>query len=564
MNQKKIVVVGGVAGGASCAARCRRLDENARIIMIDRGPYVSFANCGLPYYVGDVITDESRLLVANAALFQDRFNIEVRTQHEVIAIDRATREIEVKELSTGRIYRESYDALVLSPGAAAVRPPIPGIDLPGIFVLRSIPDSRRIRAWITEKHAKSAVIVGAGFIGLEMAENLKHRGLSVTVVEMLDQVMPPFDPEMARPVQEHMEKHGVKMALGDGVAGFEADDGGRIVVRTKSGAAHAGDLVILAIGVRPETGLAKSAGLELGDRGGIRVDEQMRTSDPNIWAAGDAVEVKDIVTGQWTMIPLAGPANRQGRVAADAICGRGTKFRGVQATAICGVFGLAVASTGASEKSLKRAGVTDYEKVYLHPGHHVSYFPGAKPINLKLIYRKQDGRILGAQAVGEADVDKRIDVIATAIQFGGTVFDLEELELCYAPQFGGAKDPVNYAGMIAANNLRGDLPLADWKQLGAASAVLVDVREPDEYNAGHVPGAMNLPLNQVRHRLGELPRDREVWLYCGVGQRAYYATRVLVQNGFHVKNLPGGYRTYGYLNQEAAANGLAHRLLASL
>jgi NADPH-dependent 2,4-dienoyl-CoA reductase/sulfur reductase-like enzyme/rhodanese-related sulfurtransferase len=543
MSRKRIVIVGGVAGGASCAARCRRMDESAGIIVIDRGPYVSFANCGLPYYVGDVIKDESKLLVANAALFQERFNIEVRTHNEALVIDRAAQEIEVKELSTGRIYRERYDALVLSPGAAALRPPLPGVDSPGIFVLRTIPDSRKIRTWISEKNAESAVIVGAGFIGLEMAENLAHRGLSITVVEMLNQVMPPLDPEMARPVQEHLETHGVKVALGDAVAGFESRNG-QLLVKTKSGVQHAGDLVILAIGVRPETGLAKSAGLELGERGGIRVDEHMRTGDPHIWAVGDAVEARDTVTGQWVVMPLAGPANRQGRVAADAICGRDSRFRGVQGTAICGVFGLQVASTGATEKSLQRASISDYEKVYLHPGHHVSYFPGAKPINIKLIFRQSDGRVLGAQAVGEADVDKRLDVIATAIQLGGTVFDLEEAELCYAPQFGAAKDPVNYAGMIAANHLRGDLPLADWRQLKPDSVSLVDVRDPEEFEAGHVPGAINLPLNQIRHRLDELPRDREVWLYCGVGQRAYYATRALMQNGFRVRNLPGGFRTY--------------------
>ncbi|MEI8387994.1 MAG: FAD-dependent oxidoreductase [Verrucomicrobiota bacterium] len=550
MNRKKIVIVGGVAGGASCAARCRRLDETAEILILDRGPYVSFANCGLPYYVGDVIKDEAKLLVANPALFRDRFNIEVRTEHEVVAIDREAREIEVKERASGHTYRESYDALVLSPGAAAVRPPLPGIDLPGIFVVRTIPDSRQIRAWIDKKSAKSAVIVGGGFIGLEMAENLVHRGLSVTVVEMLDQVMPPLDPEMARPVQEHLEKHGVKVALGDGVAGFEAR-GGQISVKTKSRAEHAGDIVILAIGVRPETALAKAAGLELGARGGIRVNDQMRTGDPNIWAVGDAVEVKDVVTGEWTLIPLAGPANRQGRIAADGICGRDSKFRGVQGTAICGVFDLAVASTGASEKSLLRAGITDYEKVYLHPSNHVGYYPGAKPINLKLLFRKSDGRILGAQAVGEAGVDRRIDVIATAIQFGGTVFDLEESELCYAPQFGGAKDPVNYAGMIAANSLRGDHPLADWKELLPGSALLVDVRDPDEFEEGHIAGAINLPLNDLRARLNELPRDRELWLYCRVGQRGYYAARLLMQHGFQVKNLSGGYLTYALV--EAAA-----------
>lgn len=540
---KKIVIIGGVAGGASCAARCRRMDETAEILMLDRGPYVSFANCGLPYYVGDVITDETKLLVANPALFRDRFAVEARTEHEVTAIDRESREIQVKELATGRTYREAYDALVLSPGAAAVRPPLPGIDLPGIFVVRTVPDSRHIRAWIEAKTAKSAVVVGGGFIGLELAENLLHRGLSVTVVEMLDQVMPPLDPEMAKPVQQHLEKHGIKVALGDGVAGFESLDG-QLVVNTKSGAQHTGDLVILAIGVRPETALAKAAGLELGARGGIRVDDQMRTSDANIWAVGDAVEVKDVVTGEWTLLPLAGPANRQGRIAADVICGRDSKFRGVQGTAICGIFDLAVASTGASEKSLQRAGITDYDKVYLHPANHVSYYPGAKPINLKLIFRKSDGRILGAQAVGEAGVDRRIDVIATAIQFGGTVFDLEESELCYAPQFGGAKDPVNYAGMIASNSLRGDEPLANWKQLLPESAVLVDVRDPNEFEDGHIEGAINLPLNQLRARLDELPRERELWTYCRVGQRGYYATRLLMQHGFQVKNLPGGYLTY--------------------
>lgn len=546
MSRKKIVIVGGVAGGASCAARCRRLDETAEIVVLDRGPYVSFANCGLPYHVGGVIREESKLLIADAALFRDRFNIEVRTGHEVVAIDRAAHEVELKDLSSGRSYRESYDALVLSPGAAAVRPPLPGIDLPGIFVVRTIPDIRQIRARIDGQAAKSAVVVGGGFIGLEMAENLVHRGLSVTVVEMLNQVMPPLDPEMARPVQEHLEKHGVKVALGDGVAGFESR-GAKISVKTKSGAEHAGDIVILAIGVRPETALAKAAGLEIGARGGIRVTDQMRTNDPAIWAVGDAVEVRDAVTGEWTLIPLAGPANRQGRIAADVICGRDARFRGVQGTAVCGVFDLAVASTGASEKNLRRAGITGYEKVYLHPANHVGYYPGAKPINLKLLFRNSDGRILGAQAVGEADVDKRIDVIATAIQFGGTVFDLEEAELCYAPQFGAAKDPVNYAGMIAANLLRGDAPLADWDQVPPDSAMLVDVRDPDEFGGGHLPGAVNFPLNELRARLGELPRDRELWLYCRVGQRGYYATRLLRQHGFRAKNLPGGFLTHQFI-----------------
>ena len=544
MIRKKIVIVGGVAGGASCASRCRRLDENAEIVLIDRGPYVSFANCGLPYYVGDVIKDESKLLLANEALFKNRFNIEVRTQHEAVSIDRANRTVVVKELGTGRTYSESYDALVLSPGAAAVRPPLPGIDLPGIFVLRTIPDSRDIRSWIAQKQAKSAVVVGAGFIGLEMAENLVHRGLSVTVVEMLNQVMPPLDPEMAVLVQQHMEAHGVKMALGDGVAGFEKTGAGQITVKTQSGTAHTGDLVILAIGVRPETSLAKASGIELGERGGIRVNDQMQTSDPAIWAVGDAVETRDIVTKQAALVPLAGPANRQGRIAADAICGRNSRFRGVQGTAICGVFDIAVASTGASEKALRRAGVTDFDKVYLYPAHHVGYYPGAKQMNLKVLFRKSDGRILGAQAVGEADIARRIDVIATAIQFGGTVFDLEEVELCYAPQFGGAKDPVNYAGMIASNAIRGDNPLADWSQLGCDGTLLLDVRDPDEFEEGNIPGAVNLPLHELRSRLGELPRDHKIQVYCGVGQRAYYAMRILLQNGFQAENLSGGIRAY--------------------
>lgn len=544
MERKKIVIVGGVAGGASCAARCRRLDETAEILVVDRGPYVSFANCGLPYYVGDVIQDESKLLLANAALFRDRFQIEVRTQTEALAIDRASRSVRLRDLQTGREYLESYDSLVLSPGAAPLRPPLPGIDLEGIFVLRTIPDSRRIRDWIRAKNARSAVVIGAGFIGLEMAENLAHRGLAVTVVEMLDQVMPPLDPEMAFPVAEHLRKQGVTLALGDAVAGFERTGAGQLAVRTQSGACHLGDLVVLGIGVRPETGLARDAGLEIGSRGGIRVDEQMRSSDPRIWAVGDAVEVRDVVTGQDLLVPLAGPANRQGRIAADTICGRDSRFRGVQATAVCGVFGLTVAMTGASEKALVRAGVRDFGKIHLHPNHHVTYYPGAKPIHMKLLFRKEDGRILGAQAVGERDVEKRIDVIAMALQLGGTVYDLEESELCYAPQFGGAKDPVNYAGMIAANHLRGDLPLADWADLPGSQAFLLDVRDDDEFAEGHVPGAVNIPLPDLRRRLPELPRQQEIWVYCGVGQRAYYATRLLLQHGFTARNLPGGYRTW--------------------
>ena len=376
---KRVLIVGGVAGGASCAARLRRQAEDAEIVVFDRGPYVSFANCGLPYYVGNVIQDEKKLLVASAELFKTRFNIEVRTENDVMAIDRERREIEVKRLHTGEVYREKYDALVLSPGAAPIRPHLPGIDLPGVFALRTIPDSRDIRSWIEQREVERAVIIGGGYIGLEMAENLTARGISVTVVQRPDQVLRPLDPEMAVLVQEHLIKHGVSLHLSDVPISFEQSSSGSLVVKTKSGACLPADLVILSIGVRPEIKLAKEAGLTIGERGGIRVDDQMRTSDPNIWAVGDAIETRDFVTGEWVLVPLAGPANRQGRVAADSICGQEAFFRGVQGTAVCGLFGLTVATTGANEKTLCRLGITGYQKVYLHPSQHVTYYPGASP-----------------------------------------------------------------------------------------------------------------------------------------------------------------------------------------
>ncbi len=540
---KRVLIVGGVAGGATCATRLRRIDESARIIIFDRGPFVAFANCGLPYYVGNVIQDESKLLVSSPELFLRRFNIEVRTEHEVRAIDRSRREIEVLALHTGQVSHEAYDALVLAPGAEPIRPSLPGIGLPGIFALRTIPDSRRIRDWIESRSAQTAVIVGAGLIGMEMAENLVHRGLKVSVVDRLPQVLPMLDFEMAEPVCRHLETNRVSLHLGDGVTGFEEDQE-RLSVRTESGARIAADLVILSTGVRPETKLAKAAGLEIGESGGIRVDESMRTSDPSIWAVGDAVEVRDVVTGQWRVVPLAGPANRQGRVAADSISGREASFCGTQATIVCGFFGMTVAATGASERRLREAGIPDCQAVYLHPGSHASYYPGAMPLHMKLVFAGQDGRVLGAQAVGEDGVEKRIDVIAMAIQKGATVFDLEECQLCYAPQFGSAKDPVNLAGMIAANVLRGDVRLAPWEKLAETEALVVDVRDPDEYAAGHINGAVNLPLHELRQRLSELPRDREIWLNCAVGQRSYYALRLLAQNGFIVRNLSGGYLTW--------------------
>ena len=553
----KIIIVGGVAGGASCAARLRRMDEQAEILMVERGPYVSYANCGLPYHVGGVIPNESSLLVANELYFRANLGIEARTNCEAVAINRKNKTVDLKNVTTGEVTTESYDKLVLSPGAPSVRPPLPGIDLPGIFEVRTVPDARAIREWIAQgtaflagmanysgiqfvKPPRRAVVIGGGFIGLETAENLVHAGFEVTLVEMLDQVLAPLDREFARLVEEHVKRNGVELALGDGVEGFKQLEGGAIEVKTKSGKAYAADIVILALGVRPDTTLAKAAGLEIGERGGIRVDDQMHTSDPDIFAVGDAIEVKDWVTGQWGLVALAGPANRQGRIAADVIAGRDSSYRGTQGTSIIGLFGGAAAWTGVSEKTVKRIGDTDYEKVYLFPNSHAGYYPGAQSIALKVLFRKTDGLLLGAQALGldAPAVDKRISALALALQMKATVYDLEESELCYAPQFGGAKDPVNFAGMVGADVLRGDMPLAHWDETD--DAFLLDVRHPVELVVENVPGAVNIPLHELRARLDELPKDREILVICRSAQRAYYATRVLLQNGFQARNISGG------------------------
>ena len=551
----KVIIVGGVAGGASCAARLRRLDENAEILMVERGPYVSYANCGLPYHVGGVIEKEASLLVANEDTFRTQFAIDVRTRCEVVEITPEENTVMLRDVATGETSIHSYDKLVLSPGAVSIRPPLPGIDLPGIFHVRTVPDAREICEWIekgnpflagiyrysgfqTLRPKPRAVVIGGGFIGLEMVENLVHRGFDVTLVEMLDQVLPPIDKEHAQVVEAHLKKHGVHLALADGVAGFKQAGNGAIEVQTQSGATYPADVVILALGVRPDTTLAKIAGLALGERGGIRVDDQMRTSDPDIFAVGDAVEVKDFVTGEWSLIALAGPANRQGRIAADVIAGRDSRFRGTQGTAIVGLFGAAIAWTGVSEKTLKRLGDHDYEKIYLYPNSHAGYYPGAKPIAMKIIFRQSDGRLLGAQALGEEGVDKRISAFAALLQMGATIYDLEEAELCYAPAFGSAKDPVNFAGMVAADVLKGDMPLSHWAE--AKEQFLLDVREPVELAVESVPEALNIPLGQLRQRLEELPRDREIHVICRSGQRAYYATRILLQHGFKAKNISGG------------------------
>lgn len=544
-DKKRILIVGGVAGGASCAARCRRLSEAAEIVMFDRGPYVSFANCGLPYYVGNVIKNEEDLLVATPDMFQRRFNIDVRLRSNVVSIDRENRTIQVMDLENGATYTESYDALVLSPGAHPIRPPLPGIDLAGIFSVRTIPDSRQILQWIHRFQARDAVVVGGGYIGMEMTENLHKRGLQVTVVERLPQVMPLLDPEMVAPIHDSLISHHIDLCLNDSVTRFDGIQGHRIGVNLESGSRLETDLVILCIGVRPHTTLAEAAGLTIAPSGGIQVDQQMRTSDPHIWAVGDAVEINDVITGQRGVVPLAGPANRQGRIAADVIMGRDSTFRGVQGTSVVGVLNQVAAFTGASEKTLKRLGMwEEMEKIYLHPGHHAGYYPGATPISLKLIFRKSDGRIFGAQAIGQEGVEKRIDVIAMAMQKEGTVYDLEEAELCYAPQFGSAKDPVNMAGMIAANVLRGDARLAHWEEVETTDALILDVRDEMEYKQDHVEGATHLYLDDIRDRMNELPKDREIWTYCFVGQRSYYAARALSQYGFKVKNISGGFKSF--------------------
>jgi NADPH-dependent 2,4-dienoyl-CoA reductase/sulfur reductase-like enzyme/rhodanese-related sulfurtransferase len=551
----KVIIVGGVAGGASCAARLRRLDEEAEILMVERGPYVSYANCGLPYYIGGVIEQQSSLLVATAVTFRDMFNVDARTECEVVGIAAVDKTVQLKDRTTGQVTTEPYDKLVLSPGAAPVRPPLPGIDLPGIFGVRTVPDAGQIRAWIDERRGRAAgmdsytgfqtrrrelraVVVGGGFIGIETAENLVGLGFDVTLLQRGDQIMAPLDIEMARYVERHLGKNGVRVLLDSEASGFREKADGSLEVLTASAEVYPADIVILGIGVKPETALAEMAGVEVGARGGIRVDDQMRTSDPDIFAVGDAVEKTDCVTGEECLVALAGPANRQGRIAADVIAGRDSHFRGTQGTAILGAFGGAVAWTGVNEKTLRRRGDDDFEKIYLYPNSHAGYYPGATLLAMKLIFRKSDGRLLGAQAVGREGVDKRIDALAMAIQLGGTVYDLEECELCYAPQFGAAKSPANFAGMVGANVLRGDMPIGHWDAVG--DSFLLDVRHPEELDVEQLPGVVNIPVDELRGRLDELPRDREILVICRSGQRAYYATRILVQNGFAARTVAGG------------------------
>jgi NADPH-dependent 2,4-dienoyl-CoA reductase/sulfur reductase-like enzyme/rhodanese-related sulfurtransferase len=548
----KAVVVGGVAGGMSFAARARRLAEDAEIVVLERDDYVSFANCGLPYHLAGEIPERSSLLLHTPESLAAALALDVRTGHEVIGVDTAARSVRIRERATGREYEESYDALVLSTGAAPFVPPVAGVDLPQVQVLRTIPDVDALRA-LVEGGARRAVVVGAGFIGLEAAEALRHRGLDVALVELADQVLPPLDPEMARAVELELRRHEIDVRLGTSAAGIHPADAAAdadarpVLVELSDGSRLPADLVLLAVGVRPESALAKAAGLTCNPRGAVVVDEHLLTSDPHVYAVGDAIEVVDAVTGAPAVVPLAGPANRQGRAAADHLFGRRGRRSPVLGTAIVRVFDVVAATTGRPAKALAAAGIP-FHAVHLHPNHHAGYYPGARQLHLKLIFSPTDGRILGAQATGSEGVDKRIDVIATAIRAGMTVEDLADLELAYAPPFGSAKDPVNLAGMAASNVLAGDSAVWHGTDLpnarDAAGPELLDVRSPAEFAAGHLPGALNIAHTALRERVAELPAGRPVMVYCASGFRSYLALRVLRQNGFDdVRSLSGGLAT---------------------
>jgi NADPH-dependent 2,4-dienoyl-CoA reductase/sulfur reductase-like enzyme/peroxiredoxin family protein/rhodanese-related sulfurtransferase/TusA-related sulfurtransferase len=540
----KLVVAGGVAAGMSLAARARRLDESAEIVVLDKSRHVSYANCGLPYHIGGVIAMRNSLLVQTPESLRAALNLDVRTGHEVIAVNRAAKRVRVREVETGREYDEPYDTLALCPGAVPVRPPIPGIDHPAVLVLRNVEDMDAIKARV-DAAPQAAVVIGGGYIGIEMAENLRRRGLHVELVEMMPRILPPLDPEMVTPLEDHLRQHGVQLHLGTAAAAIR-DAGGRAAVELHDGSTVTADFVLLAAGVRPDTTLAKASGLALGPRGGILVDEHLRTSDPDIVAAGDAVEVRHAVLPDAWLIPLAGPANRQGRIAAETACGRDSAYAGTQGSSIVKVFDMTAGGTGASESNLQRAGVP-YRKVYLHPAGHASYYPGSSPLHIKLTFAPDSGRLLGAQVVGVDGVDKRIDVFATAIRGGMTVYDLERLELAYAPPYGSAKDPVNMAGFVAANSLRGDVAFwyAEDYPERTANAFLLDVRGLEEFEAWHIPGAVHIPLGKLRASLDRIPRNVPVRVYCRVGFRSYLAYRLLVQRGFQdVATLAGGTMTF--------------------
>lgn len=545
----KIVIIGGVAGGASAAARARRLSEDAQIIMLERGPFVSFANCGLPYHIGGDIKDRDNLLLQTPDSFLARFNVDVRVMNEVISINRSEKTITIKNLVDNTEYHESYDFLLLSPGAGPIVPPIPGINNSLTFSLRNVPDMDRIIASIKDNKPQHATVVGGGFIGLEMMEAFHQLGIKTTLLELADQVMTPVDREMAGFVHKEIKDKGIDLRLGSALQEVVENETG-LTLSLSTGEVLDTNLLIMAIGVKPETKLANEAGLQLGELGGIYTNDQLQTSDPFIYAVGDAIEEKDFVTGNQTLVPLAGPANRQGRMAADNMLGRNESYQGTQGTAICKVFDLAIASTGKNEKTLKREGIS-YEKVFVHTASHASYYPGAEIVSFKLLFSPETRKILGAQAVGKDGIDKRIDVMAVAQRAGMTVDQLEHLELTYAPPFGSAKDVINQAAFVANNLIKGDTKAIHFDEVEHLNEnqILLDVRNPAELiNVGYIKGAINIPVDQLRQRLNELPKDKEIIIYCQVGLRGNVAYRQLVNNGFKARNLIGGYRTYSFAN----------------
>ncbi|MDH4205918.1 MAG: FAD-dependent oxidoreductase [Desulfobacteraceae bacterium] len=548
----KLVIVGGVAGGATAAARARRVSEDAEIVVFERGEYISFANCGLPYYIGNVIKRRDHLLLATPEEFKNRYNIDVRIFSEVVSINSKEKAVEIKNTITGEKYWESYDKLILSPGAKPIKPPLEGIELENIFHLRNVPDSDRIKKIVDERNPRCAVVVGGGFIGLEMAENLTERGVKTTIVEMLDQVMPSLDYEMATLIHDHLEVKNVELELGNGVKSFsKAND--RILVSTQKGREIECDLVLLSVGIRPENTLAIKADLKIGPTGGIAVDDTMRTSDPNIYAVGDAVEVRDIVTGFPTLTALAGPANKQARIAADNALGRKSIFSGTLGTSVVKVFDMVLASTGVNEKFLKKHDIP-YLVSYTHSGSHAGYYPGATNTSIKILFSPGTGKVLGAQIAGRKGVDKRIDVLATAIRAKMTVYDLEELELAYAPPYSSAKDPINICGFVAANILKGDMEIAHWSELDALEkngAILIDLRTQFELiRVGKIEGALHIHIDKLRSRLSELDKQKTYIPFCGIGFRGYLGHRILVQNGFKSRNLSGGFMTYTMANKK--------------
>lgn len=548
----KVIIVGGVAGGASAAARLRRLDETAEIVMLERSGYISYANCGLPYYVGGEITDREALTLQTPESFFERFHVDVRVNSEATAIDLAGKQVTVRNLADGTTYTESYDKLILSPGARPVRPPLPGIDNARIFTMRTVEDTLALRGFIDEHHPKRAVVVGGGFIGLEMTENLMQAGLAVNLVERLDQVMAPLDYDMACTLHGYLRKKGVGLHLSTAVAGFEEAPGG---IRTllEGGSALDSDLVLLAIGVSPDTRLAADAGLELGARGSIKVTDRMQTSDPDVYAVGDAVQVNSILTQQPTLLPLAGPANKQGRIAADNICGRESHFAGVQGTAVLKLFDMTAAATGLNEKAAKAAGLA-YDRTITFSANHASYYPGATNMTVKVLFDPETGRLLGAQIVGFDGVDKRIDVLATAIRAGMTGLDLTELELAYAPPYGSAKDPVNMAGFVIENVLTRTVRQFHWDEVDTlprdGSVTLLDTRTDEEVAHGRITGTVHIPLDSLRDRVGELDPKKPVYINCHSGLRSYIACRILSQHGFTCYNLSGGWRFYDLVKRQ--------------